>query len=412
MRGTSITVAWTLTRLVPLCLLLVYQGVLGDVTYFQAGIDNLPESGFDAVLAEYPLPAVLVVSIPWVLTRVMGAPALYPLFFVLLVLAADALFTATLARTSAERRRPALAFWLAAVPLIGGLALARFDLIAGILAALGLLAVGRPVAAAGLVSLATVVKLWPVLCLPPVLRNPEHRTRSVVVVFLVGAVSGIATVLLGGWHRVWSPLSYQLDRGLHVESVVGTPVVIAWAAGPTPWRVSYSRFKSFDVTGPGVSETLLVSSCLTVALAVALVALWVRLWHNRHGNSVDAVAWTALAAISGYIASAKVFSPQYLLWLLPVTAVALAVNRSHRHVLVRWSVTLLVVTGLSQVLYPVAYVGLHERGWQTAVAVSVLLARNLLVVALFGTAYRLAWQFGTLAAEQETETAGAAAGSH
>jgi hypothetical protein len=408
MRGRSLTVAWTLTRLVTMFLLLGYEGsrgALGDVVYFRTSIEHLSASGFDGVLPEYPLPAVLVVAVPWVLARVAGASALYGLFLVLLLLAVDALFTRALARRSGPDKRPAVAFWLAAVPVMGGLALARFDLVAGILVALGLMTAVRPVASAGLVSLATAVKLWPVLCLPPALRDRQQRTRAAAVVVVVGAVTGIATVLLGGWDRLWSPLTYQVDRGLQVESVVGTPVMVAWAAGSSPWRVSYSRFKSYDVTGPGVSEALLVSTCLTVALVLALLVLWARLWRQGGTGSIDAALWTALAAISGYIASAKVFSPQYLLWLLPVTAVALAVNGRRRRGLVRWSVALLVVTGLSHVLYPVVYVGLVEHGWQTPVAVSVLVVRNLLVLALCGTAYRLAWQLSSPSTESQAEGA-------
>ena len=62
------------------------------------------------------------------------------------------------------------------------------------------------------------------------------------------------TIAVGGWSRLWSPLAYQADRGLQIESVSATPVMVRFAADPDGYRVCfYSPFKAYEITGPRVS---------------------------------------------------------------------------------------------------------------------------------------------------------------
>lgn len=106
---------------------------------------------------EYPFGAVPVVALPALLR---GAP--YALAFVAEMVLVDAALLLLLLRrgTRPGGSLAGAAWWVLAVPLLGPVALTRFDVVPSVLAAAGLLAVpGAPLLAGALLGLGTVVKL-------------------------------------------------------------------------------------------------------------------------------------------------------------------------------------------------------------------------------------------------------------
>ena len=171
--GATLALVWVLTRVMALTLIFEpEQRVLGDVGYFAVSLRHLGEVGLDRTMPEYPLPAVAMVALPWLLSVLLHAVWSYGLLFVIGLLAVDAAFTALLHRGSLPQRRSAVAAWLVALPALGGYDYVRFDLIPGVLVGVVVLvAVGRPRLAALLLAVATCIKLWPVLLVPPVLAR-------------------------------------------------------------------------------------------------------------------------------------------------------------------------------------------------------------------------------------------------
>jgi len=105
-------------------------------------------------------------------------------------------------------------------------------------------------------------------------------------------------------------------------------------------------------------------------------------------RSVEALLLAALALELALIVFNKVGSPQYLAWLLPPVAVALA--RSG------WAgawrtpaVVVLVACGLTQWMFPWAYIP-FLMAWPPIVVVAA--ARNVLLVALLGWAVARLWR--------------------
>jgi hypothetical protein len=340
-------------------------------------------------LVEYPLPAVGLVSVPWLLGG--GSADVYPLMFLLSALAVDAAFTVVLVRRPGRGTRDAVLLWLATAPLLGGLILMRFDLLAGVLVAVAILvAVERPRLASVMVALATAIKLWPVILLPSFVAATRRRRDAFVPFAVVGVVLAGAGVLLAGWDRLVSPLTYQQDRGLQIESLAAAPAMLGWLTHPHRWHVHYSAFKAYEVTGPGVAMLIGLTTLLSVALLTLLLALWWRALRRPVPVSPQALLWLCLASVTGFLVSSKVFSPQYLLWLLPVAAAGLTFT-SGRAIRI-WSVVLLVAAAMSHVVYPVLYDGLRLHESLSYVAVPLLLLRNLLVLALLVFAVREAWR--------------------
>jgi len=269
--------------------------------------------------------------------------------------------------------------WLLAVPCLGATTYARFDLVPALLAGVALVLLSsRPRVAAAAAALATGFKLWPALVLPALAAPRGSRRGVVLTVAAVGTVLVAAAVLVGGWARVISPLTWQADRGLQIESVAATPAIVGWALAPAGFDITFSEYNAFEITGDGTGGLARLSGVLSVLGAAGLVALWLRAWRRAEALAPGTVCWLALCAVSVFVVTGKVLSPQYLLWLLPMAAAAVLVadDRSLR----RWAALLLVTTAATQLVFPELYGHLTAPGERTGVAVSALVLRNVLLL--------------------------------
>ncbi len=378
--------AWLATRAALVWLLLgPHEWVGGDVAYFDMSLWSLREAGLDDTLTEYPVPAVAVVAVPWLLSQLLGIFGIglgYGALLMAVAVLTDLVFTLLLAHT---KSRVAVLTWLLGVPLLGATTYARFDLLPGVLCGVAVLALVRhPRVAALAAALATGIKLWPALLLPPVLAIVRPRRPAVALVVGAGILLAGASVWWGGLGRLFSPLTYQAGRGLQIESVLATPAMLAWWGDPSTWFVGYAPSKSYEIAGPGVDLLLSLSTVLTVGYVVLLALGWARLWWVRDRVTRETALWLTLASVTGFIVVGKVLSPQYLLWLLPIAAAGLAVADSAR--LRAWTFGLLVAAGMTHVVFPTTYLAITARTDLVWLPVSVLAVRNGLMVVLLAVA--------------------------
>ena len=128
---------------------------------------------------EYPPPAVAVLALPWLLAKVVAVAGAYGVLLMVAAGLTDLAFTLMLAR--ARRGLLPVLVWLLGVPLLGSTAYARFDLLPGVLCGAAVLLAGarHPRTAAAVVAVATGVKLWPALVIPPLLavRDPAAQPQ-------------------------------------------------------------------------------------------------------------------------------------------------------------------------------------------------------------------------------------------
>jgi hypothetical protein len=361
-----------------------------DVHYFDHRLAHLPVHGLAHTLVEYPLPALLLLALPWLLAHLAPVPYAATGLFVLAMLAVDASFATLLQRRRAHWT--AAAAWVVGVPLLGAMSYFRFDLVPAVLVGLAVLVLAtRPRLALGAVTVATAIKFWPVLVVPPTVAGVRDRWRALGLVAALGGAVALVCLALAGPARLVSPLTYDAHRGLHIESVWATPAMLGWAFGPYRWLVSFSPYKAFEVAGYGVPALLVASTVSALVVGAGLVVLWWRLLRRPGPVTPEAVAWVALAGVTGFVATGKVFSPQYLLWLLAIVVAGLAVTNGAR-ALRTWAVLLLVAIALTHAFYPGPYQGFLFHDRFTVRAVTLLTARNLLVVWLLGSAFVHSWR--------------------
>ncbi len=387
MKVAALALTWVASRAWLVWLLHTSQAwVTGDVDYFLQSLQAMSFKGVAGTLVEYPVPAVGALSVPWWLANLLGQPQQYQSLLLAAALLTDAAFTALLyvVARGGSRWLPA-ATWTAAVVLLGSTSLARFDLLPGILCGVAVLVVNRwPAVSGAVAALATGIKLWPALVVPALLGHARSWRRVLGAGVGTGLVLVATSLALGGWDRLLSPLRYQLDRGLQLESVTATPAVVAWWLVPDAWQINYAASKSYEITGPAVSTLLGLSMLLTLGYLAALALAWWRLAVLvRRGRRIDTATtvWLVLAATTGFVVTGKVLSPQYLLWVAPVAAAGLAVADSPR--LRCWTGGLLLAAALTQVVFPWGYTALVGGDGHVAATVLALAARNLLLALLF-----------------------------
>ncbi|SDS80672.1 Protein of unknown function [Friedmanniella luteola] len=400
--GPTLALAWVLTRLAVLGVLALFERfVVGDVFYYHRKIRALLDVGLEHTLNEYPTPVTWLLWLPYGATG--GHRVGYLVAFIVFMLALDAAFTVALYRTSGRRHTGPADFWLAFVLLVGPLSYLRFDILPAVLAGGALLAARRrPWVTGALTGLGAAMKLWPALLIPAFLAHRPDRKAAGWAFVGVGFGLAALSLLAGGWSRLVSPLTWQSDRGLQIESVWATPVMLARAVRPSAWLVDISKYQAYEIFGPSVALWLTVATLATVAGLVVIVALYLRAFRNPAPTAL-AVGLVVLATVAVMTVTNKTLSPQYLLWLGGPMAALLLLARDgtagQRDQLRRLAGFLLALALLTHLVYPLFYDGLLGRSGHPMVVVSTLVTavRNLALVVFTVQVVRLAWRWLALA---------------
>jgi len=259
--------------------------------------------------------------------------------------------------------------------LLGSVVLTRFDFWPTALASLALAALlwRRFELSAILLAVGVGTKLWPVVLAPPafvwIMRTYDRRTAlrwAGIGLAILAAIFVPFTILSpGGMERSFR---MQLSRPLQVESL-GSSILVAahHLFGTTAHAVEGPV--SQNLTGPGTDAAALAS---TIAGALALLAVWYAF--ARGPATADRLVRYCTASVALFIGFGKVFSPQFMVWLIPF-----AVLVAGRRGLAAGS---LLVAGLllTQSWFPRHYWPLARH---LAEPQSIeLVARNLVVLAL------------------------------
>jgi hypothetical protein len=390
--GRSVALTWVGSRAAMMLVLGLMGGpVTGDVLYYARSLHPMFYGGtLRQTLQEYPVP-VLGIMLPQYLLGALNSVA-FAFLFVASMLAVDGAFTSFLWRAGGRRRGTAVTFWLLFAPAMGPLAYFRFDLVPAVLTGAGLLAVvRRPRVTGALTALGVALKLWPVVMLPVFLLRRASRTAVLGAFGVTGLTLGAASVAVAGYSRLVSPVNWQAARGLQIESVPATPLMLARALHPHGiWDVRTSKYKATELFGAGVHAMVLLST--TVTLGALLVLAWLLLRARRSPEaSLVTLGWIILAAAAVLTVTNKTLSPQYILWLGgPVAAqFVLAPRDAALHRAARVLLALSVVT---QLIYPVWYAELVNVGWHTLPMTLLLAVRNVLLVRLTWLAGAEVWR--------------------
>lgn len=331
-------------------------------------------------LVEYP-PGFFLAAVPPALVA-RSASGYVDLFCLLMAacLAGAVLICARLSPVASAPARPsALPWWCGlGVLALGTVSTHRYDAaVAIVICAMVAAALeGKPALAGAALGLAIGMKLTPLLLAPLVLAacsggGRRALSRVAGAAALVSLAIWLPPLWLAG-QGLAEMLRYHMERPVQIESTAGALLGIARALVPgSVWMTT--EFGSHNFAGPLAARASAATGILGVAVPLAAIAHATRriLRSPSREEEAAALAEGVVVVLIALMAFAKVFSPQYLVWVLPLGMLA-ALRRSRGA-----AVLFLAVLALTQVVFPFSYGG-ASRGepWPYP----IILCRNLLLI--------------------------------
>ncbi|MGO4955811.1 glycosyltransferase 87 family protein [Luteococcus sp. Sow4_B9] len=382
------------------------QYIVNDVKYYFAQLNQ--SGGYPVTLREYPMPVV------WLLD-LMRWPAdtnvnVYVIVFALLMAILDLGFAVWL---WTEGSRTAAIYWSAFTFAMGPLIWFRYDLLAGVVVGAAVLLVARrPRLSGSLLALGAGIKLWPALLLAGFVGHEPQSRRRTIHFWATGLGLAFLSLLTAGFTRLFSPLGWQSERGLQIESVWATgPMVLRSLGGPEQtagadarWQVQMSPFNAYEITGPGIEGLLnLASIAMGLGVLFAILTGWL-FWRRPMEPATRALACLALVLVM--ISANKALSPQYMAWLGAVSAAWLALTpagRDRNRALVVCGICL-VLSAATQTIYPRRYGELLSADPSNTWVTWTLLLRNVGLASL--TLLTIWWTLSALLSHRFAQATG------
>jgi len=198
--------------------------------------------------------------------------------------------------------------------------------------------------------------------LASVRRDPAVRAVASGAALCVGVVALVfAAAIATAGGAALSGFTYASDRPLQIES---TPATLLWLGTLVgiPAHPEFS-FVSLNMVGP---LDLALKPLSAVALVVGCLVVY---WRQLRGRLT--VGQAVLACLCAVMVTNKIFSPQYIIWVLPIVAAVEGFS------------LLWVAIGLLTTLdFPIVY-GLRAPIWDSPFSwqfMPVIAARNLLLL--------------------------------
>ncbi len=298
---------------------------------------------FHALPYEYPM----LTLVPFTLSLLVPMN-LFQIAFAFWMLVVTALIYLVLLHW--RSRRAALVYALLIVVGGWGTVAGRFDIIPSALTLFSIICAmkKRWNWAFLLLALAVLYKFYPVVLLIPFLiaqqkdsSLPWKSWRRLIPfgVFVLACVVVMGGSLLLSVEGTISPFSYFLTRPIQVESL---PASILWITSsilsqPASYKFTYG---SLNILTAGAS---IMSPLATVAELVGILYVFWLQWRGK----ID-LATASLLILLVVIVTGKVFSPQYLIWVIPLVAY---VGESKRW----WVGTWFLIGLLTTWIYPYIY---------------------------------------------------------
>jgi uncharacterized membrane protein len=296
----------------------------------------------------------------------------------LVAAAAVVLLCGALARTTGgDPRRAMLA--AALMPLfLGAMVRTHFDLfpVALLLGGLLLLCRERPRAGLAVLGLGAMTKAFPLVAVPVALvwlvargRRAEAWQGALACAAVIVVVAGAAVA--ASPEGAADAVRYHLDRPVQVESSPALVLLGLDAAGAGEAR-SVTSYRSDGLLHPASDAvTSLFAAAFLAFLALLCVAV---------GAGGRELVIASLAACIAFALFGKVLSPQFLIWLVPLAALAFA-----------WRLHALAAPAalaalLTQIEFPAHYFDVVAR---EPLAVGLVAVRNLALVAVIVLSVRV-----------------------
>ncbi|HYC20128.1 MAG TPA: hypothetical protein VEF35_05855, partial [Candidatus Bathyarchaeia archaeon] len=203
-------------------------------------------------------------------------------------------------------------------------------------------------------------------------KNRQFKQmRNGAVTFLAVCLITILPFIILGSGSILNLVSYQTQRGVQIESTYSAIVLVLAKLGFTTVTAGYS-FGSLNIVNP--TATVLAKFSTYIMVVSLLIVYWFIYRQVKPGKSqLTRLGAYALLTLATTMATSKILSPQYFVWLIPIFPFICG----------RWRTPILaifiLIGGLTYDIFPLHYPELQNI---QATAVAILVARDILLVLL------------------------------
>jgi len=236
-------------------------------------------------------------------------------------------------------------------------------------------------------SLGMMTKLYPAILFPiflaPLLVNRDWKnTLTGIAAFMLVALGILAITLMIDPNMLSYFIDYHSGRPLQIESVAASLIYPFKMLGLTNAWIAFS-YGSDNLMGslPDAVASILTPLMLGLILFSCLLFLYL---YNRFHNAETRSALFGLAimfVILLFIIVGKVFSSQYILWIIPPLLFLFMtdIDKKIKHNLFWLTISIFVITQINFV-YNIGYLGGGE--YINDLGMMVILIRNILTIIL------------------------------
>ena len=375
-RVPAVMVGWFATRALILLQLLIWaDNFLPDVRLYSTWTILLSDRQFPVGDAYWQYPPGA--GVLFAMSRYAGPDAVFG--FVVLAFLADLALLALLMNTGRKdigvgRFNGAWA-WVIGGLAVGPVLVARFDIFPTVFAVAAVLLAAKPVRSGVMAAIGALLKVWPILMLAVISRRQLPKAVIAAIVTALVGVLAINAWASGGI----SFLGEQSERGLQIESVGSLPYMIAGALGFEQNVVLRYGAYEFVMSGVGLIGLAITAIGLLLFALIAILRLAGRLEQTPPGD-------IALALILIAVASSRVFSPQYDIWIVGLGAACVADPRTRLRKVV---IALIIMSAITSVIFPWAYGSLMDTAPYAVVlqVIRIVLLVGCTVVAVKSVAF-------------------------
>jgi uncharacterized membrane protein len=225
-------------------------------------------------------------------------------------------------------------------------------------------------------ALGVMTKLYPAVLVPLYLiiywRNRQIRQLGTgLVTFALICLIMLSPFLLTGPQNLISLVNYHSQRGIQIESLYGAFLMLADKLGLTSVSLAFN-FGSWNLSGSLADAfSRLYTYIQIAALFVCYCFIWTQVKKGK--SQFTRLGSYSLLLIAVLLFTSKVFSPQYIIWLLPLMSLVFTKWR-----LAIWT-SFAVIGIFTYLIFPVNYLSLLSLN--TGI-ILILCIRDLLLIVL------------------------------
>jgi uncharacterized membrane protein len=367
----------------------IYQTLFSDLGIYYEYASNIIMGKFPYLdfAIEYPPFSLLFFLIPRLIVENIGA---YIFVFAIEVFIFNLVVVYVIWEIAKRLRLNQIAcltIYTVSLLAIGPIILERYDIIPAVATLLSLYFYTRKQLKLAwlFLALGIVIKIYPIVLIPFYIishinqRDLKQLKAGIFILLLVLVISFLPGVFLDA-NGLWQSFIYHTERGLQIESSYASVLIFLHNIALITVKVGYDAGSIILVSDLADTFSTVSFWAMTLSLGIIYLFFWNLSKHHKNDTN-NLVVNYSFVAIAIFILMGKVFSPQYLIWLLPLVPL---VSGQLRHVIWPFFVA---TCGATYYIFPLNY---YELMRLEPTVAKILLGRNALL--LFVTILLCIWK--------------------